>query len=93
MVIGLDEKFVCSFEGTRNRKIPFERIVEIMLLMYIRALFLHIQCASGSVVEHRLPKARAAGSNPVSRLFSPLTVCQGTLLVKGKTRWMLSFGF
>ena len=24
-------------------------------------------CASGSVVEHRLAKARAAGSNPVSR--------------------------
>ena len=28
----------------------------------------NIICASGSVVEHRLAKARAAGSNPVSRL-------------------------
>ena len=26
-------------------------------------------CASGSVVEHRLAKARVAGSNPVSRLM------------------------
>ena len=31
--------------------------------------FCILECASGSVVEHRLPKARAAGSNPVSRLF------------------------
>ena len=26
-------------------------------------------CANGSEVEHRLAKARAAGSNPVSRLL------------------------
>ncbi len=26
-------------------------------------------CASGSVVEYRLAKARVAGSNPVSRFF------------------------
>ena len=31
-------------------------------------------CASGSVVEHRLAKARAAGSNPVSR-FKGLRKC------------------
>ena len=28
-----------------------------------------ILCASGSVVEYRLAKARVAGSNPVSRFF------------------------
>ncbi len=27
------------------------------------------RCASGSVVEYRLAKARVAGSNPVSRFF------------------------
>ena len=34
-------------------------------------LFKKIQfvCASGSVVEYRLAKARVAGSNPVSRFF------------------------
>ena len=30
-------------------------------------------CASGSVVEYRLAKARVAGSNPVSRFFAILT--------------------
>ncbi len=30
----------------------------------------HKRCASGSVVEYRLAKARVAGSNPVSRLFN-----------------------
>ena len=29
----------------------------------------YILCASGSVVEYRLAKARVAGSNPVSRFF------------------------
>ena len=29
-------------------------------------------CASGSVVEYRLAKARVAGSNPVSRFPKPL---------------------
>ena len=29
----------------------------------------HVQCASGSVVEHLLAKEGAAGSIPVSRLF------------------------
>lgn len=38
------------------------------------------------MVEHRLPKARAAGSNPVSRLSlrSSLTVCQRVFFIKGK---------
>ena len=36
---------------------------------YVRALFCILECASGSVVEHRLAKARAAGSNPVSCFF------------------------
>ena len=50
---------------------------------YVRALFCILECASGSVVEHRLPKARAAGSNPVSRLSlrSSLTVCQRVFLL------------
>ena len=45
--------------------------------------FCILKCASGSVVEHRLPKARAAGSNPVSRLSlrSSLTVCQRVFLL------------
>ena len=30
----------------------------------------HVQCASGSVVEHLLAKEGAAGSIPVSRFFS-----------------------
>ena len=33
-------------------------------------------CASGSVVEHRLAKARAAGSNPVSRFHTLLMGCR-----------------
>ena len=33
-------------------------------------------CASGSVVEHRLAKARAAGSNPVSRFYTLLMGCR-----------------
>ena len=37
--------------------------------------WLHI-CASGSVVEHRLAKARAAGSNPVSRFYTLLMGCR-----------------
>ena len=32
----------------------------------------HDICASGSVVEYRLAKARVAGSNPVSRLCKVL---------------------
>ena len=32
----------------------------------------HHICASGSVVEYRLAKARVAGSNPVSRLCKVL---------------------
>ena len=47
------------------------------------------------MVEHRLPKARAAGSNPVSRLSlrSSLTVCQRVFLLRGKRIWMYLFGF
>lgn len=43
----------------------------MMLLISFRSghCFCILECASGSVVEHRLPKARAAGSNPVSRFF------------------------
>lgn len=40
-------------------------------IRYIAKQFI---CASGSVVEYRLPKARAAGSNPVWRLYNERTV-------------------
>lgn len=66
-------------------------IVGMMLLISFMSghCFCILKCASGSVVEHRLPKARAAGSNPVSRLSlrSSLTVCQRVfLLLKGKRK-------
>ncbi len=38
------------------------------------------RCASGSVVEYRLAKARVAGSNPVSRSLKPL-IFQGFLFL------------
>ena len=63
-------------------------IARMMLLISFRSghCFCILECASGSVVEHRLPKARAAGSNPVSRLSlrSSLTVCQRVFFIKGK---------
>ena len=63
-------------------------IARMMLLISFRSghCFCILECASGSVVEHRLRKARAAGSNPVSRLSlrSSLTVCQRVFFIKGK---------
>ena len=40
--------------------IPITRFTEAIL---------YVLCASGSVVEYRLAKARVAGSNPVSRSY------------------------
>ena len=41
-------------------------------------------CASGSVVEYRLAKARVAGSNPVSRSKRTSVECTGVLCLYKK---------
>ena len=47
------------------RRTQFQAAIAAALLLHF-AVFI---CANGSEVEHRLAKARAAGSNPVSRLL------------------------
>ena len=49
---------MCGFEGMYHK--PQKSNKEINK---------YLKCASGSVVEYRLAKARVAGSNPVSRSF------------------------
>ena len=49
---------MCGFEGMYHK--PQKSNKEINK---------YLKCASGSVVEYRLAKARVAGSNPVSRFF------------------------
>ena len=53
-------------EFSKNQKV----VLTGYLLSAIMSLVLRTatKCASGSVVEYRLAKARVAGSNPVSRL-------------------------
>ena len=46
----------------------------------INTVLSKMYCASGSVVEYRLAKARVAGSNPVSRSLKPL-IFQGFLFL------------
>ncbi len=50
-----------AFQAEDEGSIPFTRSYQ--------KYFMFLFCANGSVVEHRLAKARAAGSNPVSRSF------------------------
>ena len=51
---------MCGFEGMYHK--PQKSNKEINK---------YLKCASGSVVEYRLAKARVAGSNPVSRSEEP----------------------
>lgn len=50
-------------------------------------------CASGSVVEYRLAKARVAGSNPVSCFFHALKDIQGDRSLKNRKLPLCSFRF
>ena len=56
---------MCGFEGMYYKPQQLNREINC-----------YLKCASGSVVEYRLAKARVAGSNPVSRsfLFLPETL-------------------
>ena len=49
---------MCGFEGMYYKPQQLNREINC-----------YLKCASGSVVEYRLAKARVAGSNPVSRSF------------------------
>ena len=49
---------MCGFEGMYYKPQQLNREINC-----------YLKCASGSVVEYRLAKARVAGSNPVSRFF------------------------
>ena len=49
---------MCGFEGMYHKPQKLNKEINK-----------YLKCASGSVVEYRLAKARVAGSNPVSRFF------------------------
>ena len=49
---------MCGFEGMYHKPQKLNKEINK-----------YLKCASGSVVEDRLAKARVAGSNPVSRFF------------------------
>ena len=63
---------MCGFEGMYHKPQKLNKEINK-----------YLKCASGSVVEHHLAKARVAGSNPVSRFFYWLEFLEfGVLPVK-----------